>query len=145
MPTAIIRAYDLAAQGRCEQALVGLVNYQRHQAGLPPLIPDARLGAAAIGQAADCATRGALDHRGADGTWPADRLRRMAVADVADAEDAAAGQVTPEQTVADWMASPGHRAAILGDSTHFGAGFCDRVEGGTLTRFWIADFAKIPE
>jgi uncharacterized protein YkwD len=54
-------------------------------------------------------------------------------------ENVAAGQRTSEQVMADWMASPGHRANILDQHAwHVGFG-CSRADDGNL--YWCAVFA----
>jgi uncharacterized protein YkwD len=133
--------HDLAAVTRGHAALLGLVNAQRQQLGLAALAGDARLAAAAIGQAFDCASRNLLTHAGSDGSASADRIARMGLDFAAEGETAAEGQLTPEDAVSAWMQSPEHRAILTGDFRLFGAAFADRDDAGRLTRYWIADFA----
>src|SRR5687767_4167447 len=56
---------------------------------------------------------GYLTHRGDDGTNAGQRLTRAGYRWSFYGENLAAGQATPAEVVADWMASPSHRAIIL--------------------------------
>src|SRR4029450_10228703 len=54
------------------------------------------------------------------------------------AENIAAGQRSPEQVVAAWMGSPGHKANTLRDGvTEIGVG---RATGGPYGIYWAQDF-----
>ena len=60
-------------------------------------------------------------------------------------ENVAAGQVTPEEVVAAWMASPGHRANILNDEyLHMGVGFLYRNDQ-SYEEYWTQLFTSTPE
>jgi uncharacterized protein YkwD len=53
-------------------------------------------------------------------------------------ENLAAGQTSPEQVVADWMASPGHRENMLGETyTEVGVGL---RQGGDYGLYWVLEF-----
>ena len=63
-----------------------------------------------------------LDHYEGQLTW-FDRARSEGFPGSYVGEIIAHGQRTPEEAVADWMSSPGHRSEILGNrSQWFGAG-----------------------
>ncbi|MCC8023232.1 MAG: CAP domain-containing protein [Clostridiales bacterium] len=96
-----------------EQEVVRLVNLERKTAGLNPL----QIGGQALQNAVE---RRALEitqsfsHTRPGGTSFDTVLAEYAVARYTTAgENLAAGQTTPEQVVAEWMDSPGHRANIL--------------------------------
>ncbi len=57
-------------------------------------------------------------------------------------ENIAAGQWTPEEVVADWMNSPGHRANILnGKFTKLGVGYV-YVPGDMYGHYWVQMFSS---
>jgi uncharacterized protein YkwD len=102
-------------------AVLCLINQQRTLAGLPPLRLSARLASAAQRHTTDMARGGYFDHTGpggdtvghriaASGYLPAGRAAVLGenIAWVATASS------TPTTMVADWLASPDHRANMLG-------------------------------
>ena len=98
---------DFAAQ------VVELANGHRVDAGCAPLAVDERLVAAAQGHSEDMATNDFFSHTGSDGSSPWDRMQAEGYHWSRAAENIAAGYATPEDVVAGWMNSPGHRANIL--------------------------------
>ena len=136
------------ATGACpstpEEAVARLVNRERAVRGLPPLVVDVRLAAAAAAHAADLARRGVSGHEGADGSGPAQRADAAGYAWRVIAENVAAGQPDATTAVAAWMRSPGHRANVLAtDVRHVGAGYA-RDPGGRLGRHWVVVFGDAP-
>lgn len=95
-----------------EQRVVDLVNQLRAGYGLSPLGFDARLDVGAERHTAHMAIVGRMAHDGIGDGTPQERML-AAGWNGAWGENAAVGQTTPEQVVAEWMASPGHRANIL--------------------------------
>lgn len=100
-----------------------LVNVQRSDAGLSPLIPSAKLRRAAKVHAADMIAHHYLDHTGHDGSQPLQRAKRAGylrhVVSYSIGENLADGfgtAGTPASMVDDWMASPEHRRNILDPS-----------------------------
>lgn len=93
--------------------IVHLVNQRRVAAGLDPLIVNAILMAEAQRFSAVQAEMGRLSHRGTDGSNAGLRLSRAGYRWAFFGENLAAGQETAEEVVADWMASPSHRANLL--------------------------------
>jgi uncharacterized protein YkwD len=96
--------------------VLALTNVQRTSRGLRPLA----LSACADGYADAWATRlsqvGSLSHQPLRPILTACRARGVG-------ENVAYGNVTPEQLVAMWMASPGHRTNLLKPGfTHIGVG-----------------------
>ena len=73
-----------------------------------PLVWDARLERAAEVHARDMAEHRHLEHRGTDGLGTGDRVRRAGYDWRVLGENLARHQVSVEQVVGDWMASPGH-------------------------------------
>lgn len=120
-----------------KQEVIRLVNEIRADNGLDPLTENAQLADAAQ-QHAEYMGQETVGHTGAGNTTPAQRIAAAGYDYGAAAENVAAGQSTPEQVVASWMASPGHRANILNpDLTEIGVG------GGTgedYGRTWVQNF-----
>ncbi|CNF96647.1 Cysteine-rich secretory protein family [Mycobacterium tuberculosis] len=96
-----------------EQQVVALVNKERAAAGCGPLRVSPALHRAAQRHSADMASRRALDHRGAGGDDPGDRITAAGFRWSVWAENIARGQSTPGAVVGSWMNSEGHRANIL--------------------------------
>ncbi len=100
------------------------LSFQRAGAGIVrPLIHNAALQGAAQSHADDLARTGGLSHTGSDGSTLTDRVARAGYTACLSAENIASGQADIRSTIADWMASPGHRANILNAQvTQFGFG-----------------------
>ncbi|MFF5445597.1 CAP domain-containing protein [Streptomyces sp. NPDC012888] len=93
--------------------VVALVNVERAKAGCPALTVNAKLTAAAQGHSKDMAAHGNMSHTGSDGSDPGTRITRAGYAWSTYGENVAYGYGTPEQVMAGWMNSPGHRRNIL--------------------------------
>ncbi len=118
--------------------LVERTNAQRAAAGCPPLAIDVRLSAAAQAHSEDMAAGNYFDHTARNGRSPFDRIAAAGYSFSVAAENLAAGQRAPASVVADWMASPGHRANILNcELTQVGVG---RASGGDYGTYWVQDF-----
>lgn len=122
-------AVDAAAQ-----ALFSAVNAERSRVGLPALAWSAGATAAAQGHAADIASRDRLTHTGSDGSNAGTRLQRAGVAPTAWAENIAAGYRDAAEVAAAWMASPGHRANMVGNYRYAGIGVAASASG---TPYWV--------
>ncbi|MCE9558245.1 MAG: CAP domain-containing protein [Armatimonadetes bacterium] len=96
-----------------DQVLV-LTNKERAAAGLKPLVTDETLNKAAYWKAVDLSTAPVFDHKDSLGRPPKDRIESFGYLDWARlSENIAGGYFTPEEVVAAWMKSPGHRANIM--------------------------------
>jgi uncharacterized protein YkwD len=114
--------------------LIAALNAERAKAGrVPRLVESPALNASALAWAKSMATQGVLTH--------GDFARRISavVPGREAAEDIAEGQTTVAEVVAAWMASPGHRANILGPYTQVGHGEATDSRGN---RYWCVDFAS---
>lgn len=94
-------------------ALIAAVNRVRTAHGLTPVSADPSLMAAATDYAQELSRRGALSHRGADGTTPVERAQMAGYEGGDVAEALAAGYSDPGATVEAWMESPMHRDVVL--------------------------------
>jgi uncharacterized protein YkwD len=124
--------------------VVELVNHERAMAGLPPVGIHSILMNEAARFSGVQASMGRLSHAGNDGTTAGQRLRAAGYNWSAYGENLAAGQDTPEQVVAAWMASPGHRAIILhGKAVDIGIGHTFRADDPSFYgHYWVLEIAK---
>ncbi|MGW1198692.1 CAP domain-containing protein [Streptomyces sp. NPDC002536] len=119
--------------GSAVEQMLSLVNQERAKAGLPGLVLDGRLCAAAQRQSDDMARNNFLGHDGKDGSTPWKRINDAGIANVPMAENAATGSDV-RGTMDMWMRSEGHRNNILGrDFRRFGAAFAPG-SGGRWTQ-----------
>nr|WP_128382341.1 CAP domain-containing protein [Streptomyces cavernae] len=93
--------------------IVQLVNAERGKVGCSAVTLNATLTKAAQAHSVDMAAHNNMSHTGSDGSTPGDRITRAGYAWSTYGENVAYGYSTPEQVMAGWMASPGHRANIL--------------------------------
>jgi hypothetical protein len=118
--------------------VVALTNRQRADRGLVPVVPSARLAAAARAHNDDMVRRGFFAHECPDGGSVADRVRAAGYDFRVVAENLAAGQRTAAEVVQGWMDSPGHRANLLHpDVREIGVAF---REGGAHGTTWTQVF-----
>ncbi|MCW2973869.1 MAG: SCP-like extracellular [Thermoleophilia bacterium] len=120
-----------------EQRVLELLNQQRAAYGLGQLSYSAQLDAAATGHNAQMMATGSMAHEGIGDGDPQSRVRATGFAG-AWGENVAVGQTTPEQVVAEWMASPGHRRNIL-DPTYTQVGNAYGVAASGRP-FWAQSF-----
>ncbi len=117
--------------------VVDLVNQERTSRGIDPVAEDADAAEAAYGHAVDMDVRVFFDHVNPSGEDPGDRLSRAGMFWTTWGENIARGQATPEDVMADWMASAGHRDNILDPAfTRLGVG----VHQGPDGPWWVQDF-----
>lgn len=101
-----------AASGAVAE-VVELVNAERGKAGCSPVKVNATLTEAAQNHSADMASSRTMSHTGSDGSSPADRITRAGYTWSTYGENVAYGYSSPEQVMAGWMSSPGHKKNIL--------------------------------
>jgi Cysteine-rich secretory protein family len=117
-------------------SLYALVNDARAADGLPALVRNASIEAVALNWANTMAASGKLEHNAAAAS-------QLPSGWSASAENIATGQPNATVMHADWMASAGHRANILGDYTDVGIAFIT-VKGTTWGVQNFARYAKKP-
>jgi uncharacterized protein YkwD len=123
---------ELASAGE----IVDAHNEIRIKSGLVPLMYSPTLTNVARSWATQMSWSGVCSH-GSGPTMFDVRIRAAGYEDEAIAENVAVGQRTLVEVLRDWMDSPGHRRAILGDYVEIGvAGL--QVEGGASA--WCIDF-----
>ncbi len=131
---------DLAAR------VVELINVERARAGLTPLTTQDQLLDAARWYANDMATYGYYngDHTDRLGRSMAERLKAFGYTPDGFprwqvSENIAQGQTSAAEVVADWLASPPHRANILDDGAcEIGVGHARSAAADG--EYWVSDF-----
>jgi uncharacterized protein YkwD len=92
---------------------LALINAYRKSKGLKPLALNAQLSEAAKAHSADLAKWDRISHYGSDGSNPWDRVKRVGYHAKLAAEHVGTGQVTIEEVMKGWEASPGHNKNLL--------------------------------
>ncbi|GGT28577.1 CAP domain-containing protein [Streptomyces chromofuscus] len=102
-----------ATASSAAQRVVELVNSERAKAGCSAVKVNAKLTQAAQDHSADMASRRTMSHTGSDGSDPGRRITAAGYTWQTYGENVAYGYSTPEQVMAGWMSSPGHKRNIL--------------------------------
>ncbi|MFF4840617.1 CAP domain-containing protein [Streptomyces collinus] len=93
--------------------IVTLVNAERAKVGCSALTLNPTLTKVAQAHSQDMAAHQNMSHTGSDGSSPGDRITAAGYNWSSYGENVAYGYGTPEEVMAGWMSSPGHRANIL--------------------------------
>jgi uncharacterized protein YkwD len=119
--------------------VLAIVNTERNNMGLAPVVGDGPAAKVAFDFAVDMVQRAFFDHLNPECEDPGVRLTRAGIGWSTYGENIAQGQTTPAQVMAAWMASAGHRANILNPAfQRLGVGVHDDGAGGPLT--WVQVF-----
>jgi hypothetical protein len=105
--------------------LLNATNAFRAQNGLAPLALNAQLNNSAQSKAQHMVNNNYWAHNAPDGTTPWYFFDAAGYNYIRAGENLAYGFATSQDTVNGWIASPGHRANILGDYQDVGFGFVD--------------------
>jgi uncharacterized protein YkwD len=107
-----------------------------------PLVLDASLTRAALAHSEEMARYGAFDHRGHDGSTPAQRVERAGYgAHRIVGENIAAGAMSPTEVADGWLASPAHCENIMdGRFTQIGIAYA-ASPNPEVGLYWTQDFA----
>lgn len=104
---------------------IQLINHERENAGLKPLVENTKLDTSAQEKACDMSNRGYWDHFSPDGVTPWDFFRKVQYTYYHAGENLARDFYIPEKTVSAWMSSKDHRDNILfPDYQDTGIGIC---------------------
>lgn len=148
--------YNLAVTGQArvlsyatnisEITLVELTNQARAQAGLPALQTNGTLRQAAQAKAVDMLGRDYWSHLAPDGTEPWQFVSEAGYSYAYAGENLAKGFATSEGVMAGWLASPGHRANLLGQNyTEIGLAVVNGELAGDDTTLVVAFYgAPLP-
>ena len=115
-------------------SLLQAMNEQRARRGLPPLRRNVRLDEAAADRIRDMFEFRYFAHVAPDGTEPFVWVRQRGYRYARVGENLAMGQRAARDVVAQWMASPGHRANILGNYADTGIAIASGVPTGRSSR-----------
>ncbi|TKW68595.1 MAG: CAP domain-containing protein [Paracoccus denitrificans] len=127
-----------AAEAAAALSMTNSIRAQRH---LSPLSTNSKLQQAAAEHACEMASRGVMSHRGASGSGPAGRVKRIGYRPRLTAENIAAGRFDLNRVQQEWAQSPGHLSNILQKrARHFGIGYAVAADGKTI--FWTAVYAN---
>jgi len=126
-----------------EDQVVGLINQERINNGLPALTVRSQLTAAARGHSQDMACNGFFSHTGSDGSTARDRIARQGYSATWVGENIYGGTMSsPSVVVTWWMNSAPHRANILNTNyTSIGIGYV-YVSTAPYQKYWTANFAR---
>lgn len=145
-------AEDFGAKGteaaRCQVAeddqqlsdqVLQLVNLERAEAGLPPVVMNPTLKQVASDYACRMVDEGFFGHRDpVTGYGPGERAALGRYSFFAVGENLAAGQETPADVMRVWMESDSHKAIIL-DERWREVGIAVRF-GGEYSVYWVQEF-----
>lgn len=117
------------ANGMATRIAAGL-NASRTTNALAPVSFSPLLSQAAANHACDMSRNGFFNHRGSDGSDVQVRARRAGYRNCLIAENLAWGYPRPDQIIAGWLQSPGHRHNMLhGRVKEFGIGIVQGAQG----------------
>ncbi len=120
--------------------ILRLVNIERAEQGLDPLVLDNTLSAAAAVRAKEATEL--FSHTRPDGSSTFTVLAEFGLTYRRAGENIAIGQLTPAQVVQAWMDSEGHRNNILGDFALMGIGYTPTNSDYYLGYAWAQLFIK---
>ena len=128
------RVLDLTNRARAQARTCGTTPF----AATTPLAYNAQLERAAQGHATDIAANNYFSHTSRDGRTFDQRVTAAGYPWRAVGENIAAGQRTPEEVVAGWLASEGHCRNIMEPGfRELGVGY---AQGGSYGHSWVQNF-----
>ena len=141
MPQVAARVLELVNEARAKPRKCG----SRAFPPVPPLTLSPILSRAALAHAKDMSAHKLFEHRGSDGSMPADRALRAGYNWMAVGENIAEGAATAEIVVQGWLDSPGHCVNIMGAQyREMGlAYFTDFAHKGDI--YWAQTFGTAEE
>jgi len=130
-----------------EVRVVELANQERTANGCGVMLAlNDKLHQAAYDHSADMVARDFFSHTNPDGEGPSERLAEVGYVWSWWGENIAAGYVSPEDVMAGWMGSDGHRANILNcNFTEIGVGYVySASDGGEAPyhHYWTQVFGR---
>jgi uncharacterized protein YkwD len=141
-PFPIAAQQEIACPTEEELEVLHLLNQERANENLPPLVIDMRLMESARRHSTDMATNNFFSHTGSDGSSPFDRIADSGYSMRSAGENIAAGYRTAEAAVQGWMNSDGHRANILNSSyEHIGVGYV-YSKNTSYGHYWTTNFGS---
>lgn len=124
-----------------EYQVAAMVNKERAKAGLRALVLDEKLSDIARLKSGDMRVHNYCGHESPIYGSPFDMLANFGVVYQRAGENVAMGYRTPEEVMAGWMDSPGHRRNILGDDYEkIGVGVVINTYGSA---YWTQLFVSV--
>ena len=121
--------------------MLELVNIERANAGVAPLVLDEALCNAANMRAIEMDRTGEFSHTRPGGRECFTVVDYCNIGYMMCGENIAAGQPTPEEVMNSWLGSAGHKANILSpEYTKMGLGY-STGGGGEYRHYWAQEFA----
>jgi uncharacterized protein YkwD len=115
----------------------------KHFAAAPALTLNRALGAAALAHSVDMARQNYFSHKGKDGREVEQRAVQAGYRWSGIGENIAAGQASPDEAMAGWLASPGHCANIMDRwFTEMGAAYATSAGNGKPQVYWTQVFGQ---
>jgi uncharacterized protein YkwD len=140
--TGALKSRDYSATRLDAEKARDLVNAYRREKGLRPLKLQPALTEAARAHSRDLAKWDRISHYGSDGSNPWDRVKRSGYSARLAAENVGTGQVTVEEVISGWKASPGHnKNLLLPEAEHMGIGLVQDSKTEFKT-FWTLVIAS---
>lgn len=132
---------------RVRAEMLARVNEVRRSAGLRPLQENAELDRAAQEHARDLLVRGYYRHQSLEGTLPGDRARTAGYPSSRVAENLHQDRYSVDQTLEDWLNSPGHRDNLLDpDCTDLGLGLAlgegHGLDASAYRVIWVQELGR---
>jgi uncharacterized protein YkwD len=109
LPQVAARVLELVNEARAKPRNCGSRSFPK----VPPLKLSPILSQAALAHAKDMSAHQRFEHRGSDGSMPADRVLRAGYNWMAAGENIAEGAANAEVVVQGWLQSPGHCVNIM--------------------------------
>ena len=139
---AVSEAHKLARspQNPMVQQLLSLINAERSKRGLTILRENPKLAQAALIHAEEQMAENALSHSSQNGDSVSDRVAATGYSWGFVAENLAAGRETAQETLIDWINSPGHNKNLFTkQASEFGAAYLSRPRQSQndLGHFWV--------
>lgn len=121
-----------------QQQVLDLVNAERAKRGISALTLDSSLSSVATKKSQDMVDKNFFDHTSPTYGSPFDMMKQFGISYRTAGENIAKGQKTPQEVVAAWMNSEGHRKNILNPNfTNLGVGI---AKDSNKTTYWTQMF-----
>ena len=121
-----------------QQQVLDLVNAERAKRGISALTLDSSLSSVATKKSQDMVNKNYFDHTSPTYGSPFDMMKQFGISYRSAGENIAKGQKTPQEVVAAWMNSEGHRKNILNPNfTNLGVGI---AKDSNKTTYWTQMF-----
>lgn len=123
-----------------ENEVIRLTNVERTKRGLPALKSNWELSRCARYKSQDMINKNYFAHQSPTYGSPFDMIESFGIKMASGGENIAMGQRTPQEVVAAWMNSPGHRGNILSTAyTQIGVGVAKSKSG---SYYWTQMFIR---